>query len=108
MLKYDAKAREVQLVADRAYVPGEPVYAWCGPQPNRRLLLNYAIVDDDNPYGARPAKGRAAGARLQRTYALLPDTFACRQAHMACPSTWCGVWRLPAVVPHCRANDVHN
>ena len=52
MLKYDAKAREVQLVVDRAYSAGEPVYAWCGPQPNRRLLLNYSIVDDNNPYGA--------------------------------------------------------
>ena len=52
MLKYDAKAREVQMVVDRAYAPGDPVYAWCGPQPNRRLLLNYSIVDDDNPYGA--------------------------------------------------------
>lgn len=53
MLKYDASAREVQLVVDRAYSAGEPVYAWCGPQPNRRLLLNYSIVDDNNPYGAK-------------------------------------------------------
>ena len=52
MLKYDANAREVQLVVDRAYSAGEPVFAWCGPQPNRRLLLNYSIVDDNNPYGA--------------------------------------------------------
>jgi hypothetical protein len=64
MLKYDARAREVQLVADRAYAPGAPVYAWCGPQPNRRLLLNYAIVDDDNPYGARPAGGCARRGSL--------------------------------------------
>jgi hypothetical protein len=26
------------------------VYAWCGPQPNSRLLLNYGIVDEGNPY----------------------------------------------------------
>jgi hypothetical protein len=26
------------------------VYAWCGPQPNSRLLLNYGIVDESNPY----------------------------------------------------------
>lgn len=58
MLKYDAEAREVQLVVDRAYSPGEPVYAWCGPQPNRRLLLNYSIVDDNNPYGAAMTPGR--------------------------------------------------
>ena len=28
---------------------GEPVFAWCGPQPNSRLLLNYGIVDEQNP-----------------------------------------------------------
>jgi len=26
------------------------VCAWCGPQPNSRLLLNYGIVDESNPY----------------------------------------------------------
>ena len=35
---------------DRDYRAGEPIKAWCGPQPNRRLLLNYGIVTDDNPY----------------------------------------------------------
>ena len=30
-------------------IAGEPVYAWCGPQPNSRLLLNYGIVDEQNP-----------------------------------------------------------
>lgn len=30
--------------------PGNPIYAWCGPQPNSRLLLNYGIVDESNPY----------------------------------------------------------
>lgn len=29
---------------------GEPIYAWCGPQPNTRLLINYGIVDESNPY----------------------------------------------------------
>lgn len=29
---------------------GDPVYAWCGPQPNTRLLINYGIVDESNPY----------------------------------------------------------
>eukprot|EP00891_Asterochloris_glomerata_P000308 jgi/Astpho2/308/fgenesh1_pg.00010_%23_65_t len=50
MLRYDSEAREVRLVADRAYCKGEPVYAWCGPQPNQRLLLNYGIVDESNPH----------------------------------------------------------
>ena len=35
---------------DQSYDDGERVYAWCGPQPNRRLLLNYGIVDEANPY----------------------------------------------------------
>ncbi|CAK0782675.1 hypothetical protein CVIRNUC_005870 [Coccomyxa viridis] len=50
MLKYCVETREVQLVADRSYEAGEAIKAWCGPQPNRRLLLNYGIVTDDNPY----------------------------------------------------------
>ncbi|RMZ54851.1 hypothetical protein APUTEX25_000368 [Auxenochlorella protothecoides] len=54
MLRYDPTSREVQLAADRAYRPGEPVLAWCGPQPNSRLLLNYGIVDEANPYDRLP------------------------------------------------------
>ncbi len=38
--------REVQLVVDRAYEPGQPLVAWCGPQPNSRLLIN---VSPDRP-----------------------------------------------------------
>ena len=40
----------VELRVDRAYAEGEPIFAWCGPQPNRRLLINYGIVDENNPY----------------------------------------------------------
>jgi len=40
----------VQLRADRDYARGEAVVAWCGPQPNSRLLINYGIVDESNPY----------------------------------------------------------
>ena len=29
---------------------GEPISAWCGPQPNSRLLINYGLVDESNPY----------------------------------------------------------
>ncbi|CAG9460769.1 unnamed protein product [Pedinophyceae sp. YPF-701] len=47
---YDEKADAVVLAADRDYAPGDPVYCWCGPQPNQKLLLNYGIVDEDNPY----------------------------------------------------------
>ena len=50
LIKYDKASREVQLAVDRDYEPGEQVFAWCGPQPNRRLLLNYGVVDDNNPY----------------------------------------------------------
>eukprot|EP00899_Mesostigma_viride_P007883 jgi/Mesvir1/17096/Mv07533-RA.2 len=40
----------VELRADRPYKKGEPMSVWCGPQPNQRLLQNYGIVDDDNPF----------------------------------------------------------
>ena len=50
MLSYNADSKSIQLVADRAYVPGELLTAWCGPQPNSRLLLNYGLVDENNPY----------------------------------------------------------
>ena len=50
MLKFNRETEEVQLAVDRDYRAGEPIKAWCGPQPNRRLLLNYGIVTDDNPY----------------------------------------------------------
>ncbi|XP_010551929.1 PREDICTED: ribulose-1,5 bisphosphate carboxylase/oxygenase large subunit N-methyltransferase, chloroplastic [Tarenaya hassleriana] len=40
----------VELVVDRPYKYGDPIVAWCGPQPNARLLLNYGFVDEDNPY----------------------------------------------------------
>jgi hypothetical protein len=50
MLAYNAATKAVELKVDRSYQPGEPVYAWCGPQPNSRLLINYGIVDESNPY----------------------------------------------------------
>lgn len=40
----------VQLVVDRPYKAGESIVAWCGPQPNSKLLLNYGFVDEDNSY----------------------------------------------------------
>eukprot|EP00475_Leptophrys_vorax_P033272 TRINITY_DN5206_c0_g1_i2.p1 TRINITY_DN5206_c0_g1~~TRINITY_DN5206_c0_g1_i2.p1 ORF type:complete len:512 (-),score=17.11 TRINITY_DN5206_c0_g1_i2:292-1827(-) len=40
----------VELRLDRPVKKGEPLSVWCGPQPNTRLLLNYGIVDEDNPY----------------------------------------------------------
>lgn len=57
MLKFDAESHEVRLAVDRAYQPGEPVTAWCGPQPNSKLLLNYGIVDEGNPYDKLPLQG---------------------------------------------------
>ncbi|MEW5305765.1 MAG: hypothetical protein WDW36_008284 [Sanguina aurantia] len=50
MLQYNPEAKAVQLVVDRDVKEGEPLVAWCGPQPNSRLLLNYGIVDEGNPY----------------------------------------------------------
>ena len=54
LLKYNADKREVQLVVDKEYAVGEQIFAWCGPQPNARLLLNYGVVDDLNPYDKLP------------------------------------------------------
>ena len=50
MLKYNSELHEVQLTTDRAYAECSPVQVWCGPQPNGRLLINYGIVDEGNPY----------------------------------------------------------
>lgn len=41
LLKYEASSKEVTLAVDRSYSPGDPIVAWCGPQPNSRLLINY-------------------------------------------------------------------
>lgn len=50
MLTFNPESSSVDLAADRDYEPGEPLYAWCGPQPNSRLLINYGFVDEGNPY----------------------------------------------------------
>ena len=45
---------QVKLEVDRAFAAGEPLAAWCGPQPNSRLLINYGLVDENNPYDKLP------------------------------------------------------
>lgn len=35
MLSFNTERKAVELVVDRDYAQGEPVTAWCGPQPNR-------------------------------------------------------------------------
>jgi len=47
---YDPKVDAVVLRSDREYTEGDPVSCWCGPQPNQRLLINYGIVDETNPF----------------------------------------------------------
>ena len=32
VLRFDPESHEIQLAVDRAYQPGEPILAWCGPQ----------------------------------------------------------------------------
>ncbi|PSC74659.1 3-oxoacyl-[acyl-carrier] synthase chloroplastic isoform B [Micractinium conductrix] len=54
MLKYDPTTYSVKLEVDRAFAAGEPLAAWCGPQPNSRLLINYGLVDENNPYDKLP------------------------------------------------------
>lgn len=58
MLQFNAQEKEVQLVSDRTYNAQEPIVAWCGPQPNSRLLINYGIVDEKNPYDKLPISSR--------------------------------------------------
>ncbi|GIL80626.1 hypothetical protein Vretimale_9217 [Volvox reticuliferus] len=50
MITYDEDNRAVRLVVSGPVEAGRPVAAWCGPQPNNRLLLNYGIVDEHNPF----------------------------------------------------------
>lgn len=50
MLQLSEDGDAVEYVADRAYVAGDILTVWCGPQPNSRLLLNYGIINDFNPY----------------------------------------------------------
>eukprot|EP01023_Acetabularia_acetabulum_P033430 TRINITY_DN3128_c0_g2_i1.p1 TRINITY_DN3128_c0_g2~~TRINITY_DN3128_c0_g2_i1.p1 ORF type:complete len:518 (+),score=63.81 TRINITY_DN3128_c0_g2_i1:148-1554(+) len=50
MISYNSESDEVILKVDKEYEEGEPVVAWCGPQPNSRLFVNYGIVDENNPY----------------------------------------------------------
>ncbi|KAJ9519357.1 hypothetical protein QJQ45_023150 [Haematococcus lacustris] len=50
LFTYNEASKCVELRVDQSYSPGDPVSAWCGPQPNTRLLLNYGLVDENNPY----------------------------------------------------------
>jgi len=50
MLSYNSDTKAVELKVDRPYKAGEALEAWCGPQPNSRLLVNYGLVDECNPY----------------------------------------------------------
>lgn len=54
MLTYNVDRKGVELRVDREYAKGEPVNAWCGPQPNTRLLLNYGLVDENNQWDKLP------------------------------------------------------
>lgn len=49
-LRYDSEEEVVMLTSDRSYSKGDQILAWCGPQPNSKLLVNYGIVEDDNPH----------------------------------------------------------
>lgn len=58
LLQFNQESKEVQLVVDQEYGNGDQIFAWCGPQPNSRLLLNYGVVDDNNPYDKLPLAGK--------------------------------------------------
>lgn len=44
--EYNPATNSVDLRVDRQYSKGDVIKAWCGPQPNSKLLLNYGIVDE--------------------------------------------------------------
>lgn len=50
MLAYNPQTKSVELRTDRPIAAGEAVPAWCGPQPNSRMLINYGIVEENNPF----------------------------------------------------------
>ena len=52
---YNPETHAVELVSDREYRAGDVIKAWCGPQPNSKLILNYGIVDEGNPFDALTA-----------------------------------------------------
>ena len=54
LLQYNAEQKTVELRVEREYAAGESVVTWCGPQPNSRLLINYGVVDEGNPYDKLP------------------------------------------------------
>ncbi|EFJ43572.1 hypothetical protein VOLCADRAFT_76643 [Volvox carteri f. nagariensis] len=56
MMTYDEDSRSVRLVVSGPVEAGRPVAAWCGPQPNSRLLLNYGVVDEHNPFDKLQAR----------------------------------------------------
>ncbi|KAL8134618.1 hypothetical protein AgCh_009585 [Apium graveolens] len=44
-------ARRCCSTGCRSSIQGrDPIFVWCGPQPNSKLLINYGFMDDDNPY----------------------------------------------------------
>ena len=49
LLRFDAGSKEVLLTVDRSYTSGDPIVAWCGPQPNSRLLINYGAAAPGGP-----------------------------------------------------------
>ncbi|KXZ43296.1 hypothetical protein GPECTOR_95g685 [Gonium pectorale] len=50
MVTFNQDNRAVELVMAGPAGAGAPLAAWCGPQPNNRLLLNYGVVDEHNPF----------------------------------------------------------
>lgn len=47
LLRYDGERKEVVLASDRDYRVGDPILAWCGPQPNSRVraaVLGFKVL----------------------------------------------------------------
>lgn len=92
MLVYDEEQRAVVLRTAGPVEAGQPVTAWCGPQPNSRLLLNYGLVDEHNPFdklqvGAGCGAGGAVAHTETGTGRCQDNSMAGRQAVGGC-----GLW----------------
>ncbi len=71
MLSHNDATKRVELVTDRDYKVGDPVYAWCGPQPNSRLLINYVSGGELLSRGPTAAAGDGSFGRQSSTAVFL-------------------------------------
>ena len=91
--------RQVTAATPPAPRAGDRVIAWCGPQPNLKLLLNYGIVDENNPYDKLTVTATVptAGPLFQAKRRLLETASALRCACLATLRPVAPRMRMPTV-----------